>query len=278
MSEETLPGNGLAQSTGVTNPLVLIERMIEKGVDPTALRQMMDLSERWETNQAAKRFAERITMFQSKCEAVYKGRAAQFDEKDGSGNKTGNKVAAYKFASYDDIMAEVQPILAECEIVVTFSTDEPKEGRPGLSGKCRVRVGQHTEDSYLFLPIPEMKVNATQKFGAALSYLKRYLLCAALNIRTTDVDDDAGTQFDTITAKQQATLDGYRQQIEDVQAKATGQGVVFDNPFSMARFWQWAKCKTFAELPAEKYGEAAKLLNEKKCRLEEEVAAKGGAK
>ena len=276
MSEETLPGNGLAHSTGVSNPLVLLQSMIEKGVDPSALKQMMDLSERWEANQAAKKFAAAITLFQSKCEAVYKRRSAQFDEKDSAGGKTGKKIDAYKFASYDDIMAEVQPILAECEIVVTFTTEEPEKDKPGMRGTCRVRVGTHCEETKLFLPIPAMKVNATQMFGAALSYLKRYLLCAALNIRTTDQDNDAGTQFDTITAKQQATLDDYRQAIEDIQAKATATGFVFANPFSMGRFWQWAKCKTFAELPAEKYGEAAKLLNEKKCRLEEE--AKGGAK
>jgi hypothetical protein len=36
-----------------------------------------------------------------------------------------------------------------------------------------------------------MRVNETQKFGAALSYAKRYALQGALNIVVTDEDTDA---------------------------------------------------------------------------------------
>jgi hypothetical protein len=87
----------------------------------------------------------------------------------------------------------------------------------------------------------------SQKWGAALSYAKRYALCAALNIVVTDEDneDQLGT---TIDADQLTEIELL---IRDVNA-------------DVPKFLAWAGVKTLAELPAAKYAEAARMLRSKK--------------
>ncbi len=48
----------LERSTGVSNPLVLIQTMIERGGDPEQLGKMLDLYERWTANEMKKVFPD----------------------------------------------------------------------------------------------------------------------------------------------------------------------------------------------------------------------------
>lgn len=172
------------------SPLALIDKAIEKGFDAAQLSHLMDLQERFEKNQAAKAFAEAMTRFQASCHNVLKRRTA-----DAAGK------FSYKYASFDDIMKEIGPHLAECGLAVTFQIAETQKPNI-LKITCHIRHGIHVEATDSFVPIPAMTVNDTQKFGAAVSYGKRYVLCAALNIVTTDVDDDATGLADVIPPSQ----------------------------------------------------------------------------
>src|SRR5436190_8740894 len=176
----------LEQSTGVRNPLVLLQAMIEKGVQPEQLSRLMDLAERWEANRAAEAFAEAVTGFQAECPMILKRRKA--------GTRENSKVK-FDFASYDDVMKEAGPLLAKWKIVPSFTT-EPAE--QGVKCTCRIRVGTHVELTTLTLPIPAGVVNDTQLYGQAVTYAKRYALCAALNIVVSDEDNDASKCLDTI--------------------------------------------------------------------------------
>lgn len=182
--------------TAPAEPLALIEQAIAKGYDPAHLGQLMDLQERWERNRAAERFAEAISSFQAEVPVVLKERVANIE---GANSKW-----EYNYAGYDDIMRKIAPLLAKYQIVITFSSDQVPQ--VGIKTTCRVRVGVHFEDHTLTVPIPQMKVNDTQKFGAALSYAKRYALCAALNIVVSNEDDDAAKQLDNVDEEEVAAL------------------------------------------------------------------------
>lgn len=171
-------------------PLALIDKAIDRGMDPEKLGALMDLQERWERNRAAEVFALAVTKFQSLCHTVFKRRTADVPGK-----------FSYQYASFDDIMREVAPALAECGLAVTFNIAETQ--KPGiLNITCQVRCGIHVQETNSFVPIPVMTVNDTQRFGAAVSYGKRYVLCAALNIVVTDNDDDAAGLVDSISEHQ----------------------------------------------------------------------------
>jgi ERF superfamily len=177
-------------------PNDLIAKAIQAGNLPIEqLERLMALSERWESNQAAREFAEALTGFQSECPMVFKGRKT-----------TGTGSLAFAFASMDDIMDVAQPLLAKYHIVPTWTTKPGEKG--GLEVTCRIRVGTHAEESSVTIPIPTGTVNATQLHAQGVTYGKRYSLCAALGITVTDQqDNDASTMFETISKEQVIELD-----------------------------------------------------------------------
>lgn len=174
--------------------MAIIQAAAASGVDPDKLKPYFDLQERWEKNRAAEAFGHAITRFQSLCPVVHKAKSAK-----SSGNFQG-----YTYASYDDVMRAAQPALIQCGLAVSFSTEQVEKQ---LKVTVRIRHGIHYEDHSLTVPVPDMRVNDTQKYGGALSYAKRYALCAALNIVTSDEDNDAEGLREVITQEQYALLD-----------------------------------------------------------------------
>lgn len=188
--------NGHLMTTG-PDPMRLLQAAIDKGADIDKLGRLFDLAERYEKAQAAVRFAQAITGFQRECPRVKKDRQATIRGKD---DKPGY---GYKFANFEDVDRVAAPLLAKYEIVVTFSTDHVANGsQPAIKTVCRVRVGTHTEDTTITVPVPQMTVNDTQRYGAALSYAKRYAMCAALKIVVADEDDDGMSLVDRVSDEQ----------------------------------------------------------------------------
>jgi hypothetical protein len=175
-----------------TTPLTILEQIAGGNPTPEVLRTIAEIIERQDRNRAAEAFGQAMTRFQTQCPIIHKARKANLGQGFG-----------YTFASYDDIHRQISPLLAECQLAISFSTEQI-DGQ--LKATCRVRHGIHFEDHTLTVPVPAMKVNDTQRFGAALSYAKRYALCAALNIVVTDEDPDAEGLVETIGEDEIASL------------------------------------------------------------------------
>lgn len=210
------------------SPMALIEAAIEKGLLPDQLGKLMDLQERWERNRAAEKFAGAITSFQQDCPIIHKSKA-------GGKTKTGD--TAYFYAPYDEIMRVVGPIMVRHGIVATFTTEEIPTG---LRITCRIRVGIHSEATDFSLPIPtgNSLVNATQLMAQALSYAKRYSLSAALNIVTTDEDNDAGGMLDTLIAEE----------VKDLESAMEAKNM------PLAAFLKFAQAETIESIPRKEFG------------------------
>lgn len=218
------------------NPMALMQIAIERGTDPDQLEKLMGLQERWERNQAAKAFGQAMADFQSQCPAITKTRGV---------NLTGGKRNDYLYASLDDIMRKIQPVLSSVGLSVSFSAAMTEGGQ--LSAVCRVRCGTHVEETSITLPVPsQMRVNDTQKMGAAMSYAKRYALTAALNIVVTDEDTDAGGMMETITEAQRIQLDDMLSGLSEERRP---------------RFLAVYGVDSLANLPASRYAEARSALD-----------------
>lgn len=227
--------------TSEPTPMLLIQRAMDSGIDPGKL---MDLAERWEANRAAEAFSRAITQFQAECPRIEKSRTAKIVSK-----REGGGQYEYKFAGFDDVMKQAGPALEKCGIAVSFSS-EHVEGL--LKVTCRIRHGIHVEDHTLTVPIPAMNVNDTQRFGAALSYAKRYALCAALNIIVSDdVDNDAAALVDTINEKQLGTIEDWM-----------GTTGVKPGPFL-----RWLGIERMSELPV---GDYEKVITELQRKAREQ--------
>lgn len=100
-----------------------------------------------------------------------------------SKNKT-NPHYKSKYADLDTILDAVNPALLANGILVVQVT-EILDGKPVLVTKLIHESGQSIEGCY---PLPE--ISDPQKLGSAITYARRYALCAILNI-TADDDDDA---------------------------------------------------------------------------------------
>ena len=179
-------------ATATVTPAIVLDRMLERGQN---IQDAMEFFEKWEARIAAEQYGHALAAFQAQCPQIVKRR--QIDLGGGKGPL---------FASLDDIHDVIKPILAACGLSVRFSAEMTDAGQ--MRAKCFVRHGRHEEASEVTLPVPtQMRVNDTQKMGAALSYAKRYALCAALNIVVTEEDNDAATVMETITDEQMAQLE-----------------------------------------------------------------------
>lgn len=226
------------------DPMLMLSRLIENGVEPDKLGQMLDFVERVSARRAAERFADAFANIQAEMPAVLKWR-----ESGGDGAKL-----RYKFASLDDVMAAAGPVMARHGMTASFDTEHETEKTRGmLKVVVRLRVGSHFEDKSFMTPIPAMTVNDTQKFGAALTYAKRYALCAALNIVTTDHDTDAADLVQELT-------EGERDQI---------QKLMDEKRVNLKMFWPWVseqagfKVEALADIPRAAFSNILGKLKQK---------------
>lgn len=216
------------------SPMALIRLAVEANADPERLGKLMDLQERFERNEASKAFAVALAQFQAECPVIRKRREAAF-----------NGQHIYNFASLDDILQEIQPLLTAHGLAINFSAGMTDAGF--LKAECRVRCGLHVEATEIVLPVPaEMRVNATQKMGAALSYAKRYALCAALNLIVADEDNDAAALDLTPVSDEQAI------QLEDIAGECPAG--------TKDRCLAWLGVASFRDCPAARFGEVKDML------------------
>lgn len=179
MSETT---NGLAESTGVTHPLVLVQSMIERGADPDALKKMMDLAERFQANQALRAFNVAMNKTQARMPMVLKTKKGQ----------------TAKYAPLENIHIDLKPIYVEEGFSISYGTEEPKlENHIRVVADVMHRDG-HERRYFVDMPLDgtgpkggALQMNAPQATGSTYSYARRYLLCLIFNITLANEDNDA---------------------------------------------------------------------------------------
>ncbi|WHL30568.1 essential recombination function protein [Cylindrospermopsis phage Cr-LKS4] len=100
------------------------------------------------------------------------------------------KKRTYSYVTLQDILSSVEPILLENELVVSFQC---KEGRmectlwhsSGESMTSSVDIELFVDDN------PEKEMEKPQRVGAAMTYARKYLLMALLNLNTSEPDADS---------------------------------------------------------------------------------------
>lgn len=198
--------------------------------DAAKMQAIMDMKRAWDRDRAAEAYAGALTAFQSRCPVISKVREAKI---------VGTRASySYKFASYEDIMRQIGPLLTDCGLVPSFSTTNQEKG---IRVTLKIRHGTHVEDHTLDVPIPAMNVNDAQRYGAALSYAKRYALCAALNIVLADEDDDTQS-LDTITDEQARVLEAFIDE-HDLGGRKPG-------------FLKWLDVTAIENIPAHRFDDA----------------------
>lgn len=109
------------------------------------------------------------------------------------------------FARFEDLNRIVKPILQRHNLAITFDLGD-EGGKPSCAPILRHSNGWTERGDKLSAPIDTSgSKNNTQAVGSASSYLKRYTMCASLNIVTEGEDDD-GTGRGNVTLPHEREL------------------------------------------------------------------------
>lgn len=232
------------------SPMEMLNRMIDHGVNPDALSKMMDLAARWQADEAKKLYTAAIVAFKDECPSIVKRNAVRKKGKEVNGEIVPGDVM-YRFASYEDIKEITVPLEKKNRITTSFDFEVTPAGN--LTGTLLITVGSHTETRRFGIPIPAgMNTNKAQDFGAAMTYLRRYLYCAAFDIVISGEDKDGAGFSEKITEEQIGIINDLF-----VLCEKAGKPVPLD------KFKAWAEIDDLSELAPSKFESAVKYLKSK---------------
>lgn len=106
--------------------------------------------------------------------------------------KVSYKQTHYCYTDLDTITSVIKPILARHDIAYMQSVGMNEQGQNILTTRIFNRDGEYIEDSTTLPIIQGVNNNSAQTLGMAITYMRRYALCAMFGI-TSDEDVDANT-------------------------------------------------------------------------------------
>lgn len=226
-----IPAEQLPAAMTPMTPMAMLGQAVERGADINVLTKLMDLSERWEANQARKAFDEAIAAAKAEIPPVVRNAKGHNDK---------------KYADFAAIARVVDPIISRHGLSYRFRTTQTDK----INVTCVLsHKAGHYEETTLAGPADTTgNKNAIQAIGSTLTYLQRYSLVQALGLAAANDDDGkAGGNGDTITDEQATQL---IDMIESVGA-------------NRAKFLEFFKVESVAALPAAKFKQATDMLNQK---------------
>lgn len=170
-------------TTSGTNPGLILQAAIEKGVAMDQLERLMGLYERWEANQARKAYFEALTKFQGLVTVIRKKKTAKITPREGG---TGY---SYKFSDLGTIAETIKKPLQQCSLSYRWEfADVGNE----IEVTCLItHKDGHIEKTKMKGPKDTSGgKNLIQQSGSTLTYLQRYSLIGALGLTTADEDND----------------------------------------------------------------------------------------
>lgn len=171
----------------------LIAKAIDAQVPVDTLERLLAMRADLKREEAREAFFAALARFQAAVPHIDKSRSANIKTRTGAS-------FSYRYADLAGIQRAIAPALEQCGLSVTFDTAAAPSG---FLVSCAVHhvLGHQLTASF---PVPVAaadRMSAAQAAGSALTYGRRYALCAALGIVTAEDDDDA-------QATDQAPFDG----------------------------------------------------------------------
>lgn len=238
------------------NYLLVMNRMIEKGVDPDAMKKWMDLLRDIQDRQAQAAYARAMNECQSAMPAVVKNMKNQHGK---------------MYADLEAVNDAIKPIYAGAGFSVCFSEDVcPTMGSARIVATLN-HVGGHSAKFWADVPIDgagakgnASGMNATQGKGSTLAYARRYLLYLIFNLTLTDEDTDGHGSASTLDQDQIKVIN---ELCED--CRLAGQAVDFP------RFLTWLLGEgvegDLGNVPTTKFALAVDFLNRKLRKIRAEM-------
>lgn len=174
------------------NPISIVQTAIEKGITGADLKEIMDLQERWEANQARKAFDIALYNATAEIPAIVKNRLVAFEA------KAGGKDTSYRHEDLAQVIDTIRPHLFKHGLGHRFDTKQDMQNGGLITVTCIIYGHGHREETSLSSG-PDANgsgMNNLQRIASATTYLERYTLKAALGLASKHDDDGRGSSAD----------------------------------------------------------------------------------
>lgn len=222
-----------------TTPMALIERALEKGINPDELGKLFELQQRYEESCAKKAYAAAMTAAQGEMRPVVRGRK--------------NEQQNSKYAALEDIHDVIKPIWLKHGFTLSYGSDQsPYPEHYRVTCDC-LHEGGHVTHHVLDGPGDEKGIKGNpnktpiQAMTSTVTYLRRSLAVMIFDVTLVGADHDGQRSVATITEEQAVQIQ------EWIETKNV-------NPI---RFLEWAGVDSLSKLPASKYQQAIDFLRRK---------------
>ncbi|ACL58724.1 ERF family protein [Methylobacterium nodulans] len=235
LRDDTQP---LAPAVSETAAIVqMIERAASNpAVDIDKLERLLEMQERVLARNARAAFAAAFAGMQQELPTI---------PERGRGDR------GMKYALWEDVNEAIKPVLARHGFGISFKTGRTPE-RVSVTAILMHRDG-HSEETTLELPVDSSgSKNAVQAVGSSTSYGKRYTAAALLNLTSRGEDDDGRA----------AGLGPRITEDQTIELRDLAREVGADLP----RFLATIRVDSLAEIRADKFEEAKRLLERKRGR------------
>jgi len=182
--------------------LGLIERAAaDTTVDLDRMERIYAMYERAAARSAKSAYLDALMAAKAALPRVIKAGAASYEDK-----KTGEAKKAFSYAKWEDVVGQIEPVLAAHSLMLTFTTEQQTGDRVAITGVLSHRDG-HSERAQMALGCDASGgKNNAQGWGSAISYGKRYTAFALLNLVGHDDKDTDGAPPPADTTKAIADL------------------------------------------------------------------------
>tara|TARA_R110000803_G_scaffold4054_9_gene13921 strand:+ start:1128 stop:1925 length:798 start_codon:yes stop_codon:yes gene_type:complete len=160
-------------------PMSMMQVALEKGIDSEQLSKLMDMSERYEANEARKAYMLAMSKFKANAPIITADKDVAY-----SGT-------AYSHASNANVTGSIIPRLAEHGLVHRW--DQSQEGS-AITITCIIthELGHSERTPMTASPDTSGSKNPIQAIASAITYMQRYTLLAATGLAVQDKNDDDG--------------------------------------------------------------------------------------
>lgn len=157
-------------------PAALIHQAVANGSDLTKLEKLLELQERWETNEAKKSYHKAMAAFKANPPDIEKDKKVSF----------GN--TKYSHATLANVVEKINAALSKHGLSASWMVNQ----NGTVSVTCKItHVQGHHEETTLSAPADNSgSKNSIQAIGSTITYLQRYTLLALTGLATHDMDDD----------------------------------------------------------------------------------------
>lgn len=161
------------------SPLMTAAALVQKdgNMDVAKLKELLDVQERWEANQAKKAYVLAMSEFKVNPPEIVKDKTVTYG------------TTSYNHATLSNVTTCINKALSNHGLTASWVTSQDN-GTVKVTCKITHIMGHSEETSLAAPPDATGSKNAIQAIGSTVTYLQRYTLLALTGLATYDQDDD----------------------------------------------------------------------------------------